>query len=102
MKFRNAAKGLVGLLGAGAVALGVGGEVEGGIIDIWNYSPGKSCNMTVENVSDGLEGIDGKDLPFSSSPTVPSLEIYANPYGTKLKWNALPLDTLGSDFYLGV
>ncbi len=108
MVFDSLRKGLVGLLGAGAVAFGMSGEARGGtvkIMDITTDTSIGSSNMFFQNIDGASEGYDSNDIYWSGVPPNPNpnwLQVYSNPYGEKLNIDARPINTLGMDFYLGV
>jgi len=104
MVFRKTMKGLTGILGVGAVALGMSGQVSGREIKIMNTTSNTSIGVSTlycKNISGASEGYDESDL-FFNPPFPPSLEVFTEVGGYRLGVDARPVDTSGWDFVLGV
>lgn len=78
MKIKNAAKGLVGLLGSAALAVGMSGEAKGDTIyvEFQNKSINNSY-LEIDHTSGATEDFDnGYDSSFLAAPS-PALDIYS-------------------------
>jgi hypothetical protein len=102
----NIRRGLVGLLGIGVVAFGMGGRgADAGTINIYDRTSASIgiSDLTLQNTDGASEGYDtANDSTFASSPYSNALEIYTIVEGHKLSTDARPIDTLGWDFNLGI
>lgn len=98
MKIKNAANGLVGLLGAGAMALGMSGEAKADHIQTIVESPNAyGSNLHIYHKAESVEGKDGEDgwdheWAYPSPPT-PFIRITTSPYGTPLDGDGRGLDS---------
>jgi hypothetical protein len=111
MAFNKAVKRLVGLLGAGALALGLGGKADAYEIKITNFTSNTNYNNS-SFYAFGEQGgpndnFDAWDVSFLASPS-PALQIYSNVWDPvsqsymKLREDHRDWNTFGWDFYLGV